>query len=419
MQRTFGSRQMTKPKGMARPIFFPALGYMDLKTGDGRLLEAAGGGTRELPQTIWGQFVQGDGGHVGAVVVGALHEVTMSEDGVISGSGWLLDDDNGKQAITYLETQAMRGNSIDLADTSVEYEFSDDYEDVTIKFTAWNVAGTTLVGRPAFKDARASLDEELVASWFSSEEPLVVDMPTFINVVSAPAPELVADGSKRPSWDLFHQPEPQVPHKILVGEENADGFIPVCGHLAMWNTCHEAYSECMIVPRPNDNYAGFNGPGVLTDKGIVATGPIFATGGHPKAGSLQTKTVAEAYGGIENAWSDGKVTPGVHGPWFSGYVRPGTPEETVIAARASKVSGHWLGSSLKAIVSVNVPGYEVPSTGFSLAPDGTVLELVASFTCPAEELEAEDGESIDLGPDVDFSLDELRLAMELQDMDAE
>ena len=417
MKKQYGARIMTKPKGMSRPIFFPALGFMDLKTGDGRLLESAGGGTRDLPQTIWGQFQQSSG-HDGAVIIGSLHEVTMNDDGVVSASGWLLDDANGQQAITYLETQSMRGNSIDLADTTVELEFSDDYEDMTIKFTAWNVAGTTLVGRPAFSGAYASLDEELVASWFSSEEPLVVEMPMIINILSTPAVELVADGSKRPSWDLFHQVEPSVPHKILVGEENADGFIPACGHLALWNTCHDAYAECMIVPRPNDNYAGFNGPGVLTDKGIVSTGPIFAIGGHPKPGELRNKSVAEAYGGIENAWADGRVVAGVHGPWFSGYVRPGTPEETVVAARASKVSGHWLGGSLKAVVSVNCPGYEVPSEGFSLAADGSVLELVASFSCPEEEVEVDELESLadELSP---WDLASLRFEMAAQDLASE
>ena len=91
MKRTFGARQETKLEGMLRPIYFPALTFMDVKTGDGRLLESAGGGTRELPLTIWAQFEQGPGGHVGAVIAGTLHELTFHDDGLVSGSGWVLE----------------------------------------------------------------------------------------------------------------------------------------------------------------------------------------------------------------------------------------------------------------------------------------------------------------------------------------
>lgn len=423
MKRSYGARRMKKPKGMLRAIHFPALAFTDVFTGDRRFLEGAGGGVRELSLTIWGQFVQGMG-HDGAVIVGALDEVTFEDDGVVSGWGWILDDENGRKLVTYGETGALRGNSVDLADITAHYEWDDEADDIAIMFSKWNIAGTTIVGRPAFADARYELDEELVASWMSSDDPLVLDLPTSVNVL-AHQPELVADGAKRPSWDLFHVPESPEPRKITVGEPNEDGFIPVSGHLALWNTCHDAYQDCMMVPRPQDNYAGFNGPGVLTDRGIVNTGPIFLKGGHPKAGMLQKTTVEEAYGGIENAWADVRVTAGALGPWLSGYVRPGTDEETIVAARASKISGHWLGGNLKAIVSVNVPGYEVPGgESFALDADGRVLELVASFpaceqdppkitlTLPPEFNEAPDNHDI-------VNLDDLKFELERQDLMAE
>lgn len=421
MKRQYGARLETKPEGMLRPLYFPALAFTDVFTGDRRFLEGPGGSVRDLPLTIWAQFEQGPGGHVGAVIVGALHEVTFDEDGVVSGSGWALDDDNGRKLVMYAETQALRGNSVDLADVKAHYEWDDEADDISIRFTEWNIAGTTIVGRPAFKDARVSLTDELVASWMDSSDPLVLDLPSSVNVAVAPA-EVVADGAPRPSWDLFHVPEPAEPRKILVGEPDANGFIPVSGHLALWNTCHDAYEVCTTVPRPQDDYAGFNGPGVLTDKGIVNTGPIFFKGGHPKAGTLARMTVAEAYGGVENAWADVRIIPGALGPWLSGYVRPGTPDEVIVAARASKISGHWLAGSLKAIVSVNVPGYEVPGgESFSLAADGTVAELVASFpSCEQgsalteETFETDEGETTD-----DVDLNDLLFELERQDLMAE
>jgi hypothetical protein len=143
-------------------------------------------------------------------------------------------------------------------------------------------------------------------------------------------------------------------------------------------------------PLPRDGYASFNKPGVLTDKGIVPTGPIMAYGGHRKANGRVE--LVDAYGGIENAWADVRIIEGKLGPWVSGIVRPGTSPETVYAARASRISGHWLGNKLKAIVSVNAEAYDVPgpdedlvlSAGdhFAFRTVGEELELVASLGAP-------------------------------------
>jgi hypothetical protein len=422
MKRTFGSRQETKTEGLLRPIFFPALTFMDVFTGDRRKLASAGGGVRELPLTIYAAFDQGPGGHVGSVIAGVLHEVTLDDEGVASASGWVLDDDNGRQLVFYAETQALRGNSVDLADVKAHYEWDEEADDIAILFDEWNIAATTIVGKPAFSNARFSLEDELVASWMQDESPLVIDLPSSTNVMVAQA-EIVADGAKRPPWDLFHQSEPDTPQKLTVGEPDENGWIPVTGHLALWNTCHDGLSECVMPPRSPDNYAGFNCPGVLTDKGMVNTGPIFAIGGHPKAGTLSKMTVAEAYGGIENAWADVRTVEGRLGPWCSGYVRPGTDDDLVVAARASKVSGHWLGGSLKAIVSVNTPGYEVPGESFAMAADGTISELVASF--PACELDdsgepvIDEQSSADEFDDDGFDMERLQFELARQDLLAE
>lgn len=419
MIRTYGSRHMTKPEGFLRAIHFPALAFTETLTGDGRFLEDAGGGSRELPLTIWGQFKQSFG-HEGSVIIGRLDEITFGDDGVVSGWGWVLDDDNGRDAVKYVKTQAMRGNSVDLADIKAHYEWDDENDSVLVRFTQWNIGGTTLVGRPAFKDAHAVLDEEVVASWYSDDEPLIVDVPCFTNITVA-EPEVTADGSAKPRWDLFNLPESPTPTKIFVGEPDERGYIPVFGHLGLWNTCHDGYERCLMIPRSPDNYASFCGPGVLTDKGVVNTGPIFFKGGHPKAGSLRKTSVEDAYGGVENTWADVRVVDGALGPWLSGYVRPGVDEETIVAARASKISGHWLGGKLMAIVSVNVAGYDVPTDSFSMNEDGFVDELVASFpacTDSDETSASEDDEHADDTAD-EVDLTDLAFALHMQDLDDE
>jgi len=377
MRETMGTFPTKKPEGMLRQIVFPELALMGVKTGDGRMLAEDGRGVRDLPRTIYGQFIN-TGGHDQAVIVGTLHEVTF-EDGVASGRGWLLDDDNGRDAVKYIATQSLRHNSVDLAEVKAEFEFDEASDELSILFTSWKIAATTLVGKPAFANASAELleDDEIVASWMADDTPLVVDVPLQMSMLLADESEIIADGAPLPPWDLFHQPESETPQKCVVGESVDGGWIPVAGHLALWDSCHDGViGRCTRVPRPDDNYASYNKPGVLTDRGIVGTGPIFLEGGHRKASDGD---YVSAYGGIENAWADVRITAGRLGPWLSGYVRPGVEEKQVLAARASRLSGHWKGSRLKAIVCVNAEGFDVPGDGFSIDENGHVDELVASF----------------------------------------
>ena len=125
MIRSFGKRRMTKPEGMLREIHFPEMALTDIATGDGRILNGDGGGSRELPVTIYAQF-HNDPGQSGAVVAGAVDYIEFGDDGVVSGYGWVLDDDAGRDLVRYKKAGALRGNSVDLADVAVEYEY--DFE---------------------------------------------------------------------------------------------------------------------------------------------------------------------------------------------------------------------------------------------------------------------------------------------------
>ena len=412
MREQYGTKLMTKPEGMLRQVIFPELAMMDVQTGDGRLLDSAGRGTRDLPLTIYAQFVN-DMGHGSAVIVGALHEVTF-EDGVASGSGWLLDDVNGRQLVTYIKTGSLTGNSVDLAEVRAAYEWDDATDDILIRFTEWKLAATTFVGKPAFGTARGELleDEDLVASWMAETDPLVVDLPLSMNILLH-EDEITADAASKPPWELFHVAETDEPTKLFVDEETEGGWIPVFGHLALWDSCHDGIEgRCTRVPRPDDNYASYNKPGVMTSKGMVGTGPIFLKGGHkqPKNGDY-----VDAYGDTENAWADVRIIAGRLGPWLSGYVRPGADSSAVLAARASRISGHWKGARLKAIVSVNAEGFDVPGDGFAINADGFVAELVASFPdCQPDS---------DAGPEPADRFDgasmkaQLGLELAVQDMD--
>lgn len=409
-KRTFGSMPKTVPPGFFKAVRFPVLALMDKQTGDHRLLTAAGGDVRQLPVSIRNQ-TSATYGHEGAVPTGALFEVTFDPDysagyGLVSGAGFLLDDPNGKQHFRYIATGAQAGNSIDLAETSARYVEDADTGQGWIEFTKWSIAATTGVGTPAFADARAEVDwtpDELTAAVGDPMEELVASitpeewLKTGRIVVLPPKPQardldaelLAAYSATDPiPHELFFREEPDVLTKIVV---TAD--LHVYGHLSGWELTHDSMG--VRTPRPRDGYASFNKPGVLTDKGIVPTGPIMAYGGHRKANGRVE--LVDAYGGIENAWADVRIVEGKLGPWISGIIRPGTTPETVYAARASRISGHWLGDKLKAIVSVNAEAYDVPGPDedlvlaagghFAFRTVGEELELVASLGAPDKQEE--------------------------------
>jgi hypothetical protein len=376
MERSFGTRRKRKPEGMLREVHWPSMGRMDQRTTDGRMLLSDGGGTRHLPQTFFFQFAQSAFGHEGAVPVGRVDQVIFHEDGNIEGWGWLVDTEAGRDAALHIRTKMQRTNSLDLGDVKAKVDLDDDWN-LLIDFVAWNIAGTTGVGKPAFADARMELTPETTAAFFDETGPLEVEHDEWRIGFELKVPELTASAADTVPWGDFNIPESDVPHKILVDAEGR-----VFGHLAQWDDPHRSSVDRLrFCPRPTKGYSEFNHPGPLTENGQVGTGPIFLCGGHPQQ-SMRGKTAAQinqAYGGTENTWADVRVSEGFHGPWVSGRVRPGLDDDKLYAARASHISGHWLGDDLVAIVSVNVPGFR-PGAGFAAVEDGRVVELVASFT---------------------------------------
>lgn len=384
---TFGRQPTEMPKHNFAAVTFPELAKLDSGTKEGmvsRILSSEGGNTRSLPRTIYFQKTQA-AGHDGSIAVGSLHEVTVDgETGVMSGKGFLLDSADGRDAALHIAGQALFHNSVDLTEVGVAItEHGNIWEDdfsVEVLFTEWKVGATTLVGKPAFADAHAVTEIELTAAIEAG--PLVVDCPSEWHAhLKESDEEVLASAGGLPSWDDFHRPEPKEHHKLIVGTPDANGFVPVYGHLSLWNTCHDGIEgRCTITPRPRDNYASFNKPSVLTDKGQVEAGPIALYGGHI--------ALHKAADDPANAWCDVRVTAGVHGPWLSGVVRPGiaTDDAKLYVARASRISGHWKGDRLKMIVCCNAEGFDVPGSGFSTNADGDIIELVASYPgCAATE----------------------------------
>lgn len=77
MFTTLGKMPSKMPKGFFKAVEYPVLAMLDKKTGDGRKLLSEGAGSRDLPLSI--RYQPADSyGHDGAVVSGALFEITMT-----------------------------------------------------------------------------------------------------------------------------------------------------------------------------------------------------------------------------------------------------------------------------------------------------------------------------------------------------
>lgn len=377
MKRTFGEQPTQAPKGNFRPIEFPQLARLGEGTKEGmisRVLTPDGGTVADLPRTIYFQDTQ-DMGHLGSVAAGSLHEVTFdTATGIMSGKGWIADDEAGHAMEAAVVSRKLFHNSVDLGDIPhdgirfVEHgDFWDDDFWVEVIFEQYAVRATTLVGKPAFTNAQAEISEEIMASLCGLDTPLVVECESYGFDGHTPVEIMASAAGGLPKWEYFHRPESDIPHKIVLGERDENGWIPVYGHLAKWGERHIGYDGTPVyVPRPTNGYAEWNQPTFFSDGGRVATGPIVLYGGHI--------SLKEACDDPKNAWADVTMHVGKHGPWMSGVVRPHIAEDAAQqhVASASRTSGHWKDGKLRMIISCSVPGFNI---------DGATEpgELVASF----------------------------------------
>jgi hypothetical protein len=378
---TFGRQPTSRPPGTFRQIVFPQLALLDQGTTEGwisRKLSSDGANCRELPRTIYVQERQ-SGGHFDSLASAALHEVTVDgETGVLSGRGWLADNEAGHTAELMVVSKSLHHNSIDITDVPPDgykiTEHGDFWDDdfwMEVEFVNWALGATTLVGKPAFANARAEVPDEIAAA-LGIDEPLIVDVASQFS--SSMAFDLAAGMSTRPAWSHFNRPEADIPHPFIVDEPDANGWVPVYGHLAQWRKQHrDALGNLRHPPRGYDGYTNFAKPrAILTDNGWVAAGPVTLLGGHV--------SVREAANNIENIWADVRVVDGKHGPWACGVMRPhiAANEIETYRARAAQVSGYWQGGVLRLICAVTAPGYPITESEEQDA-------LVAGFTPEPEQ----------------------------------
>ncbi len=333
------------------------LARLGVPTGDGRIIDPAGGSSRDLPLPLMWQELSDDG-HGGARVVGRIETMRIA-DGMVTATGRLLDD------IPYAVTEQLEagiiGPSVDLDD--IEYVMD---EDERIVITQWRVAGATLVSIPAFADVSLTLDP------LPAVPVDVVPGPADLDALWAAAgPEPL------PPADWFAPPEFTELTPLTVTNEGR-----VFGHVAGWSTCHVGMPGCVTPPSSPSGYSYFHvGEQRLADGTVTPAGTLVAG---PRHADLQAGFQAAQQHYDDPAAAVARVIAGEdeHGVWVAGWLLPGASPEAVETFKSSPVSGDWrrIGGALELIgvCSVNVPGFPVQRARVAFS-SGAQRALVGTF----------------------------------------
>lgn len=255
--------------------------------------------------------------------------------------------------------------------------FEDSIDSMLLRFTRMRLRGVTAVPTPAFDGAFIELD----AVGASTDEPSDDDEPSD----EEPPPEnddgdesrsIVAHGAPAlvhgllvpdaPAREVFDEPgEPD-------GSLNVDDY-RVSGYVALWDTCHTAYSDqCIRPPREDASYGMFrHGSVVCEDGSTFSTGPF--TWGIPHADlDLELLQAQAQYADARHGFADVVVGANEYGIWHAGALRPAMQgcepltRDDVRVLRALSMSGDWRYDwqtrtlRMIAALAVNHPGFPVP-----------------------------------------------------------
>lgn len=404
--------------------FRTMLAPINASTGDGRRFASGAITLADLPMPFeWVR--QREGGHDGAVAVGAIQEAAIMSVKEALAGGWIspeaakgmdgksegvfargvMFDDADRERMPrlaedvaesmHLATNGTLGPSVDLdsfestlvlagTDEPVTWEIVEDYMDANdgaeppmeLLVSQGRVRAATLVSIPAFSETSRPFeliepDEEEGDTGHSAE----VDTLALVASVQAMARPL-------PPLGAFSLPELDGPTPITW--DWATGR--VYGHIATWATCHVGYEGvCVTPPREDDSYSWFNRFTVETEDGDQITAGRITLGGRHAGLSLGASATMTEYDGKTTA-AHVRAYPDAYGIVVAGAIEPGlTPADRAVLERR-KVSGDWreIGGSLSLVeVLALSPGPRAHSEpGFPVethSRNGRQVSLVASL----------------------------------------
>lgn len=187
---------------------------------------------------------------------------------------------------------------------------------------------------------------------------------------------------------------------VVVSDPDEYGFIRTYGYVGEWGVCHIG-NEGSCVPVPEDPAGGdfpdFHlGRTRVEGGGYIPTGLITYKVDHRSAEAILTESAEQQhFDNIAHAWAAVRLGQDDRGIWFSGVVLPGVDKDDLTLIEASgQISGEWRYGSLRAIQSVNTPGFPVQRSSAAYDDEGNIVALAASMTgaecepSPKERMEA-------------------------------
>lgn len=333
------------------------LARLGVPTGDGRIIDPAGGSSRSLPLPISYQPVSSDG-HDGSIVVARMETLRIA-DGMVTATGTLLDSAPWEM-IEQLEAGVI-GPSVDLDD--IEYVM--DAEERLV-LTKWRVAGATLVAIPAFADVSFTLDP-------LAAEPMEESVGVTEDWMYASA----ATTQVLPPSDWFKRPDLDRLTPITVSDTGR-----VFGHIAGWETCHVGLPGCVTPPSSMSDYSYFHVADQATQDGLtLPVGTLVAGPRHADA-QLAFQAAQAHYDDPDAAVAKVRAGEDEFGIWVAGWIKPDAKDAARETFMSSPVSGDWrrIGGSLEliAVCSVNAPGFPVPKSRVHFA-NGAQRALIGTF----------------------------------------
>lgn len=344
---TFGTVELTVdtaailPKGVIAKVNFDPLMWLDAPTPDGRYFYGNGFKTVELPAFLqYKDQTTVEGGHHGARICGSLRGVDVErETGKVSGWGYLIDNQAGRDCLLALDTKSIKGVSADLRGCALDTDGTTALG-VRGAYATSLLAGATICPMPAFPDTMVTVE---------------------------PVGAIVASGTLvrdlKPPRDAFSDPKFNRPTGIRVVPLTSE-FDQVFGHLALWNVPHTSIQGRKVYPPRDDDLSKFytGGSVLCADGAFVKVGRLFLGDGHPDT-KMPAQQALDTYARTCDAWADVRVGKDKFGIWVAGVTRPGISEELVYAGRASPLSGDWRPidgrKRLVAALSCNFPGFPV------------------------------------------------------------
>lgn len=410
--------------------FRTLLAPIGVSTGDGRRFARDSVSLPPLPMPFeWVR--EREGGHDGAVTVGAVNEAHIGTVAEALANGWISPEraeglDAGMQGVwaggeffdgvdretmprlaedvataMHLIENGTLGPSVDpdsyegvpvLAGTdeplSLEtyeaaYEAAGGEPKVELLVTSARLRAATLVSIPAFVETPRPLE-------------LIADTDRASNVTALIASVGVAE---RIDPAVFDGPVLTGPTPITYDYDTGR----VYGHIATWSTCHVGYpGVCVTAPRAQDEYAAFNRFPVETSEGVIWAGRITAGGRHAGLSLAADATMREYDKKETVAWV--RAHEDEFGIAVAGVLVADLSEGDRAILSRRKVSGDWRetqhGLSLVEVLALSPgprahsePGFPVET--FSRA--GRQVALVASLSPePGEDFVTEAPGRVDI-----------------------